>query len=246
MPHFFVSPQRIIDGVFVLDPEESAHLARVLRKQVGDEIRLFDGVDRSYRGVLTGVTPGKVEGKILGEASAVLPPYFLRLYQAVPKGDTFEWIVEKATELGVSEIVALHAQRNVGRVPADRVAAKRARWEKVARAASAQCGRADTPLLSGPLDFDAVLARVGPSETWIIPWEGESQKSLKSILSAVDRAGRPPVVNVMIGPEGGFDPGEVGRACDRGVIPVTLGPRILRTETAGVFVVSSLLYELGL
>jgi 16S rRNA (uracil1498-N3)-methyltransferase len=246
VPHFFVSPQSVRDGAFVLAPEESAHLARVLRKKPGEEIGLFDGVNRSYRGTLTVVTPEKVEGKILCEVAAVPPPYFLRLYQAVPKGDAFEWIVEKATELGVSEIVAFHTRRNVARVSLGRADAKRARWEKIARAASAQCGRADTPAVSGPLEFDAVLARVHAGEVWAIPWEGAFGKTLKSVFSTVDRGGRPPVVNVMIGPEGGFDPGEVDRACARGVIPVTLGPRILRTETAGVFVVSALLYELGL
>lgn len=235
------------EGQFSLSPEESAHLARVLRKKPGDEVRLFDGVDRSYRGVLETVTPERVSGRILVELVSGQAPYFLRLFQAVPKGDMFEWLIEKATELGVSEIVPLQTLRSVARVPADRSAAKRARWEKIARAAAAQCGRTDVPVLSAPLDFDAALDRIKKGEIFLLAWEGEETKTLKSALSAIKEIGRTPEpVNVMIGPEGGFDPAEVERARDRGAEIVSLGPRILRTETAGIFLASSLLYEFGL
>ena len=247
MPHFFVSPKGIKAGRFELAPDESAHVARVLRKKPGDEIQLFDGVDRSYRGVLDVVTPDRVSGRLLSEVPSVKAPYVLRLFQGVPKGDTFEWIIEKATELGVSEIIPLHTLRSVARVPAPRAAAKLARWEKIARAAAAQCGRVDVPVLSAPLEFDEALARVTPQEAWLIPWEGEELKTLKSALSAFNKVGQMPLpINVMIGPEGGFDLAEVDRARAKGVIPVALGPRILRTETAGIFVASALLYELGL
>lgn len=247
MPHFFVSPQNIKAGHFDLAPEESAHLARVLRKKSGDEVRLFDGVDHSYRGVLEVVTPERVSGRILAELPHSNASYFLRLFQGIPKGDTFEWIIEKATELGAGEIVPLHTLRSVARVPDSRAAAKQARWEKIARAAAAQCGRADVPLLSSAIEFETVLGQITPNEMWIIPWEGEAVKTLKSALAVLNKHGRSPVpINVMIGPEGGFDPTEVRRACAKGAISVTLGPRILRTETAGIFVASSLLYELGL
>ncbi len=242
MPHFFISPENIKSPHFDLAAEESAHVARVLRKKAGDEVLLFDGVDHSYRGVLEVVSPERVSGKILAELPSVRVPYFLRLFQGIPKGDTLEWVIEKTTELGVSEIVPMHTERSVARVPRDRAAAKRARWEKIARAAAAQCGRADVPILSAPLEFDKVLSRVTPDETWLIPWEGETERTLKSVLTSVKKIGRRPI-NVMIGPEGGFELGEVDRARLKGVVPVTLGPRILRTETAGIFVASALLYE---
>lgn len=245
MPHFFVSPKHISDGTFYLDPDESAHLARVLRKKPGDEVRLFDGVDRSFRAVLEEVRPERVAGRILAETAPLPSPYFLRLFQAIPKGDTFEWIIEKATELGVSEIVPMHTRRTVAKIPASREGAKHKRWEKVARAAAAQCGRADIPLISAPLDFDRALGRLGMGEVTLLAWEGEKTKTLKSLLPAIEKGGRRPA-NVMIGPEGGFDLSEVERARAHGVVPVTLGPRILRTETAGIFVASALLYELGL
>ncbi|MBK8574965.1 MAG: RsmE family RNA methyltransferase [Elusimicrobia bacterium] len=150
----------------------------------GDEVQLFDGVDRSFLGVLETVTPTRVSGRIWAERASVKAPYVLRLFQGVPKGDTFEWIIEKATELGVSEIVPLHTVRSVARVPAARAVAKRARWDKIARAAAAQCGRADVPVLLAPMEFDEALARVTSDELWLIPWEGEETTTLKSVLSA--------------------------------------------------------------
>lgn len=251
MPHFFVPPENVKAGRFVLAAEESRHLVRVLRKKAGDEVRLFDGVDRSFRGVLEDVSSERVSGRIVAELTPASAPYVLRLFQGVPKGNTLEWIIEKATELGVSEIVPLHTLRSVARVPAARTPAKLDRWEKIARAAAAQCGRADVPILSAPVEFNEALARFGTDELSLIAWEGEETKTLKSALSSAGQIKRTPdgrmsAINVMIGAEGGFDPGEVERARARGVIPVTLGPRVLRTETAGIFVASSLLYELGL
>lgn len=270
MPHFFVDPGNVTNGRFVLAPDESAHVARVLRKKSGDRVHLFDGVDRSYDGVLDEVAPGRVTGRIVDQRSS--PPAggpFVRLVQAIPKGDTFEWILEKATELGVGEVVAFHARRNVARVSPDRAAAKKVRWEKIVRAASAQCGRPDVPTVSGPLEFDEMVERLDPSQPSFLAWEGEEAVSLKSVLGgrlaarpsfatgAVDpsnnrrgsvestaaRKESRMIVNMIVGPEGGFTPDEVGRARARGIVPVSLGSRILRTETAGLFVVSAVLYE---
>ncbi len=260
MPHFFVDPRNITDGRFVLAADESAHLARVLRKKSGDAVRLFDGVDRSYDGVLDEVTPGRVAGRIVAQRVSVSAGPFVRLFQAIPKGDTFEWILEKAVELGVGEVVAFHARRNVARVPPERAAAKRARWEKIVRAASAQCGRADVPAVAGPLEFDEVLDRFGPADASFLAWEGEEVVSFKAGLArrglggkasqggAYDEAsakqeGNRMIVNIVVGPEGGFTTEEVGRARARGGATVSLGPRVLRTETAGLFMASALLYE---
>lgn len=250
MPHFFVDPRNISDGRFVLDPDESAHVARVLRKKPGDTVRLFDGVDRSYEGVLDDATPGRVTGRILDQRSSEPTGPFVRLFQAIPKGDAFEWILEKTTELGVNEVVPFHARRNVARVARDRAAAKQSRWEKIVRAASAQCGRADVPTVSAPQEFEEILARLDPSQPTFLAWEGEETVSLKSALAArssgeprADRKEGRLIVNMVVGPEGGFTPEEVSQARARGVVPVSLGPRILRTETAGLFVVGAVLYE---
>jgi 16S rRNA (uracil1498-N3)-methyltransferase len=245
VPHFFVPPSHINGGRFFLAPEESAHLARVLRKKRGDEVGLFDGENRAYRGVLETITPERVAGRILEELSVSLPPFRLRLFQGLPKGEKFEFILEKAAELGVGEIVPVLTRRTVAVVPEGRAFAKRERWKKIVRAASAQCGRADIPVVKEPHSFGQALACLGQGELTLIAWEGETRRGLKEVLRGREKAGGPRTVNVMIGPEGGFDPREVDRAVAAGAVPVTLGPRILRAETAGIVVAAALLYEWG-
>ena len=245
MPHFFVPPSHIHEGRFYLLPDESAHVARVLRKKSGDEVGLFDGVNRAYRGVLETVSPEKVEGRILAEGPVVSAPYRLRLFQGMPKGDKFEFVLEKAAELGVAEIVPLITRRVVAKIPEERWAAKGARWNKIVRAASAQCGRTDVPVVAAPIPWTGALRGMLLGETSWIAWEGERGKTLKEVVHSSGFPRGSKTVNVMIGPEGGFDPREVDQAVAAGVIPVTLGPRILRTETAGLFVASVLLHEWG-
>jgi 16S rRNA (uracil1498-N3)-methyltransferase len=244
LPHFLVPPQNVRDGRFHLEPAESRHLAVVLRKKPGDEVRLFDGADRSYRARLESVSPERVSGAVLSEeAGGPALPYRLRLFQGLPKGDKLEFILEKATELGAAEIVPVDTERSVARVPPDRLAAKRARWEKTVLAAAKQCGRKDLPKVSAPLSLDEALALCAPGELTLLPWEGEERLSLKEALRGAVPA--PATINVFIGPEGGFSPAEVERARARGALPVTLGPLILRTETAAVAAAAAVLYELG-
>lgn len=242
MPHFLVPPANVVDGRFHLEPAESRHLAVVLRKKAGDEVRLFDGVSRSFRARLDAVAPERVAGTVLAEESRPRLPYRLRLFQGLPKGDKMELILEKMTELGAAEIVPVETERCVARVPADRVAGKLARWGKIVLAAAKQCGRADLPTVSAPLSFDAALALCAPGETTLLPWEAEEKTTLREVLERTDAAAR---INLFIGPEGGFSPGEVEKARAKGAVPVTLGPLILRAETAGFAAAAGILCLLG-
>ncbi len=262
MPHFFVPPGNIASGRFFLNPDESRHLAVVLRKKPGDQIRLFDGADRCYRALLGKVEPDRVEGTLLDEGTrGPFLPYRLRLFQGLPKGEKMEWILEKATELGAAEIVPVVTERSVGRVPPDRLSRRLERWRKIVLSAAKQCGRTDAPEVRAPVSFDEALALCGKDSLILFPWEGEEAKSLKGALKAL-RSGSPsphpsPMngggrtsqeliqINLFIGPEGGFSPAEVEKARAAGAVTVTLGPLILRTETAGLMAASALLYEFG-
>lgn len=245
MPHFYLPPDHVRGDTFWLAPEESAHVARVLRKRPGDTLSLFDGKDRAWSGVLERVNPERVEGRLTALPPPPPSPYLLRLWQGLPKGDAWEWVLEKGAELGVSEFVPVLTERTVGKIPTDRVAARRARWEKILRAASEQCGRVDIPRVENPVTFSSLLARFRPPEWTILPWEGETAVSLKAALAQRRRESpsEKPTINVMIGPEGGFAPREVEQARAAGAQVVTLGPRILRTETAGLAVAAALSYE---
>jgi 16S rRNA (uracil1498-N3)-methyltransferase len=241
MPHFFVPPANLLGGRFFLNAEESRHLAVVLRKKPGDEVRLFDGVDRSFTARLDSVAPERVAGVLLSEEPRrALIPYHLRLFQGLPKGDKMEFILEKMTELGAASIVPVLTERSVPHIPADRLSRRLDRWRKTVLSAAKQCGQTRIPEVSPPLPLSEALALCGDKDLTLLPWEGEEVKPLREAL----RAGKGKTINLFIGPEGGFSPAEVERARAAGAVTVTLGPLILRTETAGLAVASALLYEL--
>jgi 16S rRNA (uracil1498-N3)-methyltransferase len=241
VPHFHVPPGNVNGGRFFLEPDESRHLAVVLRKKPGDAVELFDGADRSFRAVLEAVSPERVEGRILSSSAAPLLSYRLRLFQGLPKGDKMDFILEKMTELGAAEVVPVVTERSVLRLPPDRLPGRLERWRKILLAAAKQCGQSRVPAVSEPVDFRAALSLCGPGSLILFPWEGEERLGLKQVLQEE----RPAAVDLFIGPEGGFSPKEAELARERGARLVTLGPLVLRTETAGLMAASALLYELG-
>jgi 16S rRNA (uracil1498-N3)-methyltransferase len=241
MPHTFVPRGNLRGNHFFLNPDESRHLAVVLRKKPGEEVRLFDGENRSYRARLESVSPERVEGAILEELKASRIAYRLRLFQGMPKGDKLEWILEKGTELGVAEFIPIVTERSVVRVPPERIPTKLERWRKIILAAAGQCGRSDLPEVRAPVSFAEALALCGPGELTVLPWEGEETTALKAALSG-KKGG---TINLFIGPEGGFSIQEVEEARGRGAVTATLGPLILRTETAGIAAAAAVLYEMG-
>jgi len=244
MPHFYVSPGSIQGDRFSLKKDEAHHLATVLRKTAGDEIDLFDGAGNAYRARLESVAPGAVAGRILSRLQAPGLAVRARLFQGLPKGDKMEWILEKAAELGAAELVPVLTERSVGKIPNDRLPLRLARWDKILRAAAKQCGRATLPELRPPQSLEDALGLCAADDLTLIPWEAERALSLKRLLAG--RAPTPPkTVNIFIGPEGGFSPKEVDAAKQAGAQAVTLGPLILRTETAGLFVLSVLWHEFG-
>jgi 16S rRNA (uracil1498-N3)-methyltransferase len=242
MPHFFVPPESIKGKRFTLQNDEARHLAVVLRKKPGDEVRLFDGTGRTYRARIESLNSTRVEGTVLLTEQSPRRALRVRLFQALPKGEKFEWVLQKGAELGIAEIVPVVSERVVTKIPADRLPSRLARWRKIVKFAAEQCGRADIPEVSAPAPLSDALSRCMPDSLTLIPWESEENASLKKVLRG---ATRPRVVNVFIGPEGGFSPQEVDQARRQGALPVSLGPTILRTETAGLFVTSILLYEFG-
>jgi 16S rRNA (uracil1498-N3)-methyltransferase len=242
MPHFFVPPENIRDTRFTLPAEESRHLATVLRKKRGEEILIFDGAGRNWRARVESVSPERVDGVILAEEPFVTVPWTLRLFQGLPKGDKFDWILEKLTELGAAEIIPLHTERSVPRLSAEKLPARVRRWEKIVLSAAKQSGQSRVPKVRAPVDFAEALQLLPPGSLTLLPWEGEENVTLKQALRGNNPSA---VINIFIGPEGGFSPAEVRLAQGRGAVPVTFGRLIMRTETAALFAASALLYELG-
>jgi len=238
MSRFFIPPEQIHNDIFVLAGSEARHAALVLRKKIGDTIELFDGKDLSYRGRIDSISSERVEGVILERQAQGRPcACELILYQALIKGPKWDWLVEKGCEIGVVKLVPLMTTRTI--VKPSREAALE-RWKRIALAAAKQCGRPAVMEISEPKPFPEAIASLPKGCVALIPWEKEAEKTVRQALSS-----SPAAVALFIGPEGGWDTQEVDLAVRHGVVPVTLGPTLLRSETAGLVAATLVLAERG-
>ncbi|MBN1622362.1 MAG: 16S rRNA (uracil(1498)-N(3))-methyltransferase [Endomicrobiales bacterium] len=236
MPHFFIPPKNIKQSSFVIEGAEAHHLTNVRRVKKGDEIRLFDGTGKSYLVCIENVDKLKVSGRIIKEEELKPTRIKLNVYQSVPKGERFDWLVEKFTEIGVSKLFPLITERSVvKKVPES----KQKRWERLSLSSSQQCLRQDIMEISTPIEFNAAVKNISSDAFNIIPWEGASNinkgwEPLYGALSSKAEVTKLTQANIFIGPEGGFTMDEIKLAEKSGIIPVSLGQRILRVETAGL------------
>lgn len=235
MPRFFVPD--LSGDVLTLSGEDGRHAAKSLRCRVGEELELCDG-----RGAECLCAVAAVEGDTLTlrvverRPSRGELPCRVSLYQALPKGDKLELIVQKAVELGAAEIVPVLTQRCVSRPDSRAMEKKRERLRKIALEAAKQSGRGMVPQVAPLLDFPAALAEMARSACPLFFYEGGGEP-LGKALSA-----QPGSIALMVGPEGGFDPAEAQAARDAGLRVCTLGPRILRCETAPLYALSAIGY----
>ncbi|MFH1369313.1 MAG: RsmE family RNA methyltransferase [Elusimicrobiota bacterium] len=228
MPHFFVPSKNIKNGRFVLKGEEALHILRVMRLKPGGNMQLFDGEGKIYSAEIESAAKDGLSGRILSENQSCQVKTKINLFQAVPKGERMDWLVEKVAELGIGKITPIITERSVIREIA---AQKIERWKRLSQAASKQCGRADLMIIEKPLIFAEAIEGIPKDAASIIPWEAEGARAVNDI--AVQLRGSNSI-NIFIGPEGGFTFGEIESAKNAGILPVTLGSRILRVETAGI------------
>ncbi|MGE5604348.1 MAG: 16S rRNA (uracil(1498)-N(3))-methyltransferase, partial [Bacteroidota bacterium] len=220
------------------------HLLNVLRQGPGDEITVLNGKGEEYMVRITEATADQVNGEILRQVERQTEPRVkITLVQSLPKADKFEWILQKNTELGVSRFQPVFTERSNIKLDQAAQGRKLERWNKIIREAAEQSRRQIIPVLEPIRRWDEMLACYSGTGLVLIPWEGEAGQSLKEVLERQPEI--PESVKVLIGPEGGFSLKEVEEAKNKGAISVTLGPRILRTETAGLVVASALLYHFG-
>jgi len=240
--------------------EAFKHLSKVLRLQGGAEVEIFDGRGTGFKGRL--MTVSTTEASVDLYASITQrreSPLHTCLVQGIPKGEKMEWVVQKATELGVHEIIPLEMSRSIVKFEQDKKRQERQeRWQKVAAEASRQCGRLAIPRVHLPQNLSTFLKRIAEEDLLLIPWE-EGGQTLSTVLESQKakwpglladpvsptNAAASGCLYMMIGPEGGLAAAEVEQARARGGINVTLGPRILRTETAGLMLLSVLQYQWG-
>lgn len=225
--------------------DEARHCSQVLRKSVGDHIIVFDGAGTEATAEITAVSPKRVDLKMLERRRTPAPAVSLSLIQAIPKGANMEWIIEKAVELGVNAIFPVLTERTVVRLDAREAAKKQEKWQRVALEACKQCGQNWLPQVHAPAPFLSVLETLPAHDLKIIAALQPDSKPLKSVfIEPRSKNQEPRNACLAIGPEGDFTPAEYAAARASGFAPVTLGPLVLRVETAALFAMSVLQHEL--
>ena len=266
LPRFFIAPPQVQGSLITVSGDDMRHIRTVLRKKPGDALILADGQGMEYRVKIVQINRSEITTEIVSEVRKELRYPLVTLGQGLPKSEKMDWIVQKATELGVARIVPLVTERTIVKI---RDEEKRvSRWQKIAREAAMQSNRADIPRVEGIQKFSGFLQSLSnppmppfakggkniimpplekgdrggfsiPDTLLLLPWE-EGTAPIKGVLRE-----NPGVKNIiiLIGPEGGFSPVEAESAKEKGFHLVSLGPNILRTETAAVAGLSMILYE---
>lgn len=244
MYQFFVKPQQIQEKQIVITGSDVNHIKNVLRMKPGEELAVSNGVDgREYRcGIVElGEDEVRCELRFVKEDGLELPAK-VYLFQGLPKADKMELIIQKAVELGVYEIIPMMTKRAVVRLDEKKARAKTERWQGIAEAAAKQSKRRIVPRVAEVMRFQEALSYALSMECRLIPYElAAGMERTRQLIAGIEANQS---VAVFIGPEGGFEEAEIEAAKASGVCPVTLGKRILRTETAGLTVMAWIMYHL--
>lgn len=226
--------------------DESHHCANVLRLGTDDRVTVFDGAGREASATIVRPDARGVVLKLGAFARTAPPPCAITLAQAVPKGKNMDLIVQKAVELGASAVAPVLSDRTVVQLEGGEAEKKRAKWQEVALEACKQCGQNHLPKVSTPCSMRELLETADRAELLVIASLQPDARPLKSVLADfVAQSGRLPAsATVYVGPEGDFTPAEIALAKSHGCLPITLGPIILRTETAAIYCLSVLAHEL--
>lgn len=244
MHHFFVEPSKIQGNHIFIDGPDVNHIRNVLRMNPGEEVNVTDGTgEKVYRCAIASIGEDTVELNIMwAQEKGMELPSKIYLFQGLPKSDKMELIIQKAVELGVYEIIPMATARAVVKLDQKKAAAKVKRWQAISESAAKQSKRLLIPEVKEPVKFSEALKLASDLDVRLIPYElAEGMDGTRRIIQSV-KPGQS--VAVFIGPEGGFEEAEVELAKDAGFQAITLGRRILRTETAGMTVLSILMYQL--
>lgn len=231
MPRFFVTPDAICDGNIVIAGDDARHIARSLRMAVGDGITVCDGSGAEYCCTLTRIRDEECIAEVQKiTASRAEPPARITLYMAYPKGDKLETVVQKSVELGASAIVPFESERCIKRPAPEKAEKQTARLSRIAEEAAKQCGRAILPTVERPISLSVLLSRIPSHSLVLFCYEREEARTIRHTLESLEAA--PADMAVIVGAEGGFSEREAEAITAAGAACVTLGPRILRCETA--------------
>ena len=243
MHHFFVSPNQIDEKYVTITGGDVNHIKNVLRMKVDEELLISNGQDKDYYCKIEAISDDEIKALILDEEfEGTELPTELYLFQGLPKSDKMELIIQKAVELGVKEIIPVATKRCVVKLDNKKEASKLKRWQAISESAAKQSRRTIIPEVSSVVTFKEAINRAKEFELGIIPYENfKDMKETREVLEKVQKGIK---IGIFIGPEGGFEESEVQYAFENGIRPISLGKRILRTETAGLTILSVLMFQL--
>ena len=244
MYRFYVSADQLAEKEVFISGGDVNHIKNVLRLEVGDWIVACDGNGTDYVSRIQSICSDEVVASIEKvQPTGTELPVRITLFQGMPKKDKLELIIQKAVELGACEIVPVMTKRTVVKLSEEKKINKRLeRWQSIAYAAAKQCDRGIIPTVHKPVSYEEALAMADQLDYNVIPYE--PQTGMEEARKIVDQACKQRSLGIFIGPEGGFEPEEVERAMTRNIHPMTLGKRILRTETAGMSLLSILMFQM--
>lgn len=243
MHHFFVTPEQVKDNYIQIEGSDVNHIKNVLRMKVGEELQISDGNNKKYLCEIASISSDEVCVSIKEELiSDTELPSKIYLFQGLPKGDKMELIIQKAVELGVSEIIPVATKRSVVKLDDKKASKKVERWNAISEGGAKQSGRNVVPKVKQPMSYKEALEYAKQLDVVLIPYElAEGMEETRRIIEAILPG---ETIGIFIGPEGGFETEEVECATKQGARAITLGKRILRTETAGLTTLSILMYHL--
>lgn len=241
MPKFFTARENISETKIVIDSEDAKHIKKVLRINIGDEITVCDGACMDYTAKIVEIEQNKIICEILDKRRCDAESEInITMYQGLPKASKMDYIIQKNTELGIKKIVPVKLSRCVVKIDGKVAEEKKTeRWQKIAYEAAKQSGRGVIPQVCEPYDLNQVIEAVKDDDLVFVPYECEEIVTLREVVKSAQGAKN---ISFIIGPEGGFDIAEIEQLKAAGIKTITLGRRILRTETAGEAVVSMLMY----
>jgi RNA methyltransferase, rsmE family len=243
MHHFFVTPQQISGDKIRIEGGDVNHMKNVLRMKLHEKAEISDGESRTYLCEVEAYEEDVAVLHILEEMEVDTEPASkLYLFQGLPKSDKMELIVQKAVELGVYQVIPVAMKRSVVRLDDKKAAKKADRWNSIAESAAKQAGRSRIPEVTMPLSYNEALKMAEELDVTLLPYELAGGMEVTREVIRQIKSGQS--VGIFIGPEGGFEPEEVDAAVSMGAKVITLGRRILRTETAGLATLAVLMFEL--
>jgi 16S rRNA (uracil1498-N3)-methyltransferase len=241
MQRYFVEPHLFSDHDVTIVGDDVHHIVNVMRSRIGDEIVVCDGLGRVACARLVSFTDKQVTAEIIELLAARSElPIRVTIGQGLPKGEKMEWILQKGTELGAFAFFPFSSERTIVKLDAKKEAKKLERWRKIVKEAAEQSHRAVLPEVLSPVSWKQALASARQYTRCVIAYEKEDSRTLHHVLDTLSTGDS---LLVLIGPEGGFSADEVAQAEAEGILPVTLGPRVLRTETASQYVLAAISYQ---